>query len=159
MDRPQPLWPDLSLDEKREKLRKTEENLWKLGKTNDEIAAVKTERAESQARLRKIRQDSRWRRSESPKDPSPEVSDLANSPPPGSSNESSVDVYTSAEHRRPDNIPPKVEKDEAQVVEDLSDREDEPSNGDGVGEDEVRERKVSESEDGSQREVRETIEQ
>ena len=156
MNRPQPLWPDLTLEEKREKLRKTEGNLWELGRTNDKMEALYTERDESRARVKKMREDrgadGRWRRSESPRDPSPEVSDLANSPPPsppGSSNESTVDVYTVAEHRRPDTIPPKVEKDEAQVVDDVSDREDDPSNGDGAEQDRAQEGKVSESDEGS----------
>lgn len=50
-----------------------------------------------------------------------------------SSNESSVDPWTVAEHKRPVDVPlkpsEKSKRDQVDVVEDLSDREDDPSTG------------------------------
>lgn len=141
MDREQDPSKTPSLEERHKQLKDGQRKLVELAKTNSTIDHVKKELQEVKGVIREKRLDrganGRWRRSESPRDPSPNVSDLAHSPPsPLSSNESSVDVYTAAEHKRPETIPPKILKDEVQVVQDSSDREDDPSSGDDAGKNE-----------------------
>lgn len=135
-----------SLEAKRAKLQKTKKDLVEIARLNTKIEQLYAEREASRQRQRKIREEAgivndRWHGAEEPRYPSPVVSSLSHSPPESlTSNESSVDVYTVAEHKRPTTIPPKPTKkhkqDTVEVVEDLSDREEDPSderNGEEAG--------------------------
>lgn len=57
-------------------------------------------------------------------------------------------MYTAAEHKRSDTIPPKVLRDEVQVVQDFSDREDDPSSGDGAEKDKWKPRNLVDNQRG-----------
>lgn len=118
-------------EERSIQLEKTNEDLRKLARLNQQIEDKKLEREESHQRLRQMEEatdsSGRWHGASLPSGPSsPPVSDLANSPPSSpttqsseSSTESEVDVWG----------PPKKPMDEVETVreEDLSDREDDES--------------------------------
>ena len=126
-----------TLEEKNAQLEKDKRRLRQLAVLNTVIDEKYKARDESRARQQAMRRargaDGRWQSRESPQDPSPQVSDHENPDPPGtpSSNESSVDPWEVAPHKRPAAIPPKPARkhpeDEVEVVQDLSDREDDGS--------------------------------
>ena len=127
-------------EDQKAKLLQAKKDLYNLGAVNSKIDEVSRLREESATRLRQMREArnyyGRYERSQSPRDPTPDVSDLSHSPE--SSNESSVDPWTVAEHKRPSTIPREFKgkhpEDRAELVQDLSEREDDPSNVDGFSE-------------------------
>lgn len=122
-------------DDWKAKLLQAKKDLYNLGAVNTKIDEITRLRDESAARIRQIREaqsyHQRYEHSKSPIDRTPELSSLGNSPE--SSNESSVDPWMIAEHKRPSTVPRefkgKYSGDRVELVQDLSDREDDPSDG------------------------------
>lgn len=128
-----------TLEGKNAQLRRTKSLLWQVGVLgtimDEKIKQLNPLGARILARHRAKTVGGRLERTRSPEDPAPEY-ESADPPGTPSSNESSVDPWEVAPHKRPVNIPPKAPKppgqeasDRVEVVQDLSDREDDAGEG------------------------------